>query len=168
MNHNYDKKEKFELCHNLLDHIPIYCEIHYHFIKMSLNICRIKKRRTLSFCGIFYFTHKRYEVQVNIGCNLQASSPVCSTGVVHVLLHLEVTSDIDMDFMKYKGSLFSKSHLFQFLEISLTLDMICNTRYHIHNIAMVLLEHLCRLHVDRHICKLIGYISDHTLTKILL
>ena len=112
-----------------------------------------------------YFTHKRYEVQVNIQCDLHPSFPVCPTCVVHMLLHLEVTSDIDMDFMKYKGSLFIKSHLFQFLEISLTLDMIYNTHYHIHNIAMVLLEHQCRLHVDHHIYKLKGYISDDTLTK---
>ena len=62
-------------------------------------------------------------------------------------------------------SLFSKSHLFQILEISITLGMIYNTHYHIHNIAMVLLEHQYRLHVDRHICKLKGYISDDTLTN---
>ena len=36
---------------------------------------------------------------------LYVSSPACSTGVVHVLLHMNVTPDIDLDSIKYKGSL---------------------------------------------------------------
>ena len=39
----------------------------------------------------FIFTHKIYWIQVNIGCDLHVSFPVCPTGVVHVLLHMEVT-----------------------------------------------------------------------------
>ena len=61
---------------------------------------------TFSFLGIFYFTHKIYGVQVDIGVSrdLHIPSPVYPTGVVHVLLHVEVT-DIDLDAMKYKSSL---------------------------------------------------------------
>ena len=32
-----------------------------------------------------------FQVQVNIGCDLHVSSPVCLTDAVHVLLHVEVT-----------------------------------------------------------------------------
>ena len=49
---------------------------------------------------LFYITHTRYGIQVNIGCDLHISSPVSQTGAVHV------TPDIDLDFMKYEGSLF--------------------------------------------------------------
>ena len=42
-------------------------------------------------------------ILVNIGCDFHVSSPVCQTGAVHVLLHMQViTPDIDnMDSMKY-------------------------------------------------------------------
>ena len=38
-----------------------------------------------------YFTQTRYGIQVNIEYNPHAPSPVCPTGVVHVLLQVEVT-----------------------------------------------------------------------------
>ena len=44
----------------------------------------------------------------NIGCDLATciiSSMPNRTGVVHALLHVAVTSNIDLDSMKYKGSL---------------------------------------------------------------
>ena len=43
--------------------------------------------------------------QVNIGCDFHISAPVSPTGDVHVLLGVEVTSDIDLDSREYKGSL---------------------------------------------------------------
>ena len=50
-------------------------------------------------------------MQVNFGCDLHVSSPVCLTDVVYVLLHggghVKVTSDIDIDSMKNKHSLIS-------------------------------------------------------------
>ena len=36
----------------------------------------------------FHFIYKIYEIQVNIGCDLHASSVVCPTDVVHVLMHV--------------------------------------------------------------------------------
>ena len=65
----------------------------------------------------FYFTHKIYGIQVNIGCDLHVhvSTPVCPTGVVHVFLHVEVTPEIDLDSMKYKSSLnFGSAYSFAF------------------------------------------------------
>ena len=75
------------------------------YIDVNIYICRTKNKGTLSFLRFFYFTHKRYGVQVNIGWNLHMSYPVCPPGAMHVLLHKEVTPNIDLDSMKYKGSL---------------------------------------------------------------
>ena len=41
----------------------------------------------------------------SISGSLHVSSPVCLTGVVYVLQHMEVTPDTDLNCMKYKGSL---------------------------------------------------------------
>ena len=45
-------------------------------------------------------------------CDLNLSSPLSPTGVIQVLLHMEVTPNIDLDFMKYNGSLmFGSAHM---------------------------------------------------------
>ena len=53
----------------------------------------------------FYFTHKRYGIQVNFGGDLHVSYPVCPIGVLYVLLYMEITPDTDLDSMKDKRSL---------------------------------------------------------------
>ena len=53
------------------------------------------------YCN-FLFTHKIYGVQANIRCDLHVSSPAFPIGVVHVLLHVAVTPNIDLDAIKYK------------------------------------------------------------------
>ena len=69
-----------------------------------------KKIREPFHFEVFLILHiKRYGIRVSIGHDLQVSSPVCRKGVVRVLPacggHVEVTPDIDLDSMKYKGSL---------------------------------------------------------------
>ena len=65
----------------------------------------------------FYFTHKIYGSQFNFGWDLHVhvSTPVWQIGVVHVLLHVEVTPGIDLDSMKYKSYLiFGSAYSFAF------------------------------------------------------
>ena len=54
---------------------------------------------------MLYTMYIKYGVQGNTWYELHVSSPVYPTGAVHGLQHVEVTPDIDLGAMKYKGSL---------------------------------------------------------------
>ena len=74
--------------------------------------------------GLFFSFHKIYGIQVNNGCDIHISFPVCLTDIVHVLLHVggpvEVTPDIDMDSIKYKDFIILGS-AYKFLFVFVTL-----------------------------------------------
>ena len=46
-----------------------------------------------------------------IGCDRQVSSPVCQTGVVHVLLHVQVTLDILSIYLPVHLNTFAAKHI---------------------------------------------------------
>ena len=64
---------------------------------------------------IFYITHKIYGIQVNIEFDLHTSSLVCAIDVVPGG-HVKVTINIDLESMKYKGSLvFVSTYMFRLI-----------------------------------------------------
>ena len=68
------------------------------FLKLSRpKICAEPKIRELFYLARKSVLHLRGNLSKFQGQGCKISSPVCPTGVVHVYLYVEVTSDIVMD-----------------------------------------------------------------------